>query len=580
MPTTMERLQKIIDTKKALQISINNKGGAITDDTPFNEYPLAVDGLSTGGGGQDWAPNTHWWDIKKIVEEDETESVNKLILLIDNDNPTISFNLRSYDGTRYGDIQLVKAKTSDGVEYTTSNFTHTWDTSKDKPCYIDGVELYKTRWIMLCFNSTGFSTYGLDYSEDSYSTYWLKNTIWFWGVFSQPCTMYLYSKPNLSINGGLEAISKIPNLQILTQSEYNSTSIFNNASSLRNFEGIKDTVFKGNCEYLFFGCYAPYKIDVNFNNPTSFYYAFYKCTNLRELNITGDTSNVGSWRNAFNGCSKLKTIKGTLSFDNATTIYDTFNECKMLEELPVINAHKTSYLYNAFKDCENLKKITINRDGTTACNAKYAFARCKLLEDFLGDFSFNQLDVENMFEDCYKLKSLPLIDISYSSSAYKMLYGCSELTTVTINCDGSKTSRLNQMMSGCRKLEEINGAFSLAKATDVGNIVYNCINLKRVSFTDIKVALQVGSGTSWGHLLELDSLIKLCKECIKTSSSLKLTVGSANLEKLASVYVKFTDATQTEIATGEKGEVEVCESTDAGAMTISDYMILKNWTLA
>lgn len=47
MGTTAEKLQKIINTKKALQTSINNKGGAITDNTPFDQYPLAVDNLST-----------------------------------------------------------------------------------------------------------------------------------------------------------------------------------------------------------------------------------------------------------------------------------------------------------------------------------------------------------------------------------------------------------------------------------------------------------------------------------------------------------------------------------------------------
>jgi hypothetical protein len=57
-------------------------------------------------------------------------------------------------------------------------------------------------------------------------------------------------------------------------------------------------------------------------------------------------------------------------------------------------------------------------------------------------------------------------------------------------------------------------------------------------------------------------------------------MGSANKNKLTNVYVKFTDPTKTTIATDEKGDVVVCESTDEGAMTITEYMTLKKWSLA
>ena len=57
-------------------------------------------------------------------------------------------------------------------------------------------------------------------------------------------------------------------------------------------------------------------------------------------------------------------------------------------------------------------------------------------------------------------------------------------------------------------------------------------------------------------------------------------LGTANLNKIASTYVKFVDSTQTEIAVDTKGDVVVCESTDEGAMLLQDYALLKNWTLA
>jgi hypothetical protein len=94
----------------------------------------------------------------------------------------------------------------------------------------------------------------------------------------------------------------------------------------------------------------------------------------------------------------------------------------------------------------------------------------------------------------------------------------------------------------------------------------------------------VGSGTSYGHLLTVDSLTHLIYELIKQSSSRTLTVGTANLAKLAGVYVKAIDITDEMRAEDdlidEKKPFVVCESTDDGAMLITDYAsTIKNWTI-
>ena len=112
---------------------------------------------------------------------------------------------------------------------------------------------------------------------------------------------------------------------------------------------------------------------------------------------------------------------------------------------------------------------------------------------------------------------------------------------------------------------------------------YNCSALTDVRLRNIKVSITVGSGTTYGHLLTVDSLVHLIYELRDTGSSKTLTVGSANLEKLANVYVRTIDITDAMRAEDDlidkKLPFEVCESTDEGAMLITEYVMLKNWAV-
>ena len=53
MNTTAEKLNKLRDTKEAIRIAINNKGGTLTESNKFSDYATAIDELTTGGGSVD-----------------------------------------------------------------------------------------------------------------------------------------------------------------------------------------------------------------------------------------------------------------------------------------------------------------------------------------------------------------------------------------------------------------------------------------------------------------------------------------------------------------------------------------------
>lgn len=111
----------------------------------------------------------------------------------------------------------------------------------------------------------------------------------------------------------------------------------------------------------------------------------------------------------------------------------------------------------------------------------------------------------------------------------------------------------------------------MINATSGSQMLYGCSSLETVTIKNIKINL----GLQENIKLTTDSLIGICKECINTNSSKKLTIGTENTEKLANIYVRLTNESE-EDANNPKLPCEVCSSSDSGAMTISAYMTLKN----
>ena len=180
------------------------------------------------------------------------------------------------------------------------------------------------------------------------------------------------------------------------------------------------------------------------------------------------------------------------------------------------------------------------------------------IDDFIeyADTS-NVTEMANMFNGCLSLTTVPSFDTSKVTGMASMFNGCTSLTTVP-KLDMFKVSSTSSMFSGCASLT-------------------NCF------LRNIKRSLTIGSGTTYGHLLTLESLLFMIKELIDTGSNKTFAVGTANLEKLANVYVKtveITDEMRTEDPNIDlKLPFETCESTDEGAKLITEYVGDKHWTL-
>ena len=149
--------------------------------------------------------------------------------------------------------------------------------------------------------------------------------------------------------------------------------------------------------------------------------------------------------------------------------------------------------------------------------------------------------------------------------------------------DTSKVTNMASMFSNCRALTTV-PALDMRSVSNVNSMFSDCLAITEIWVKNIKTTLQVSSGTSYGHLLTVDSLVHLVYELRKQASSQTLSIGTTNLAKLANVYVKAVEITDEMRAEDdlidEKYPFVRCESTDEGAMLITTYAsTIKNWTI-
>ena len=204
------------------------------------------------------------------------------------------------------------------------------------------------------------------------------------------------------------------------------------------------------------------------------------------------------------------------------------------------------------------------------------------IDDFIeyADTS-NVTEMANMFNGCLSLTTVPSFDTSKVTGMASMFSGCTSLTTVP-SFDTSKVTGMASMFNGCTSLTTV-PKLDMFKVSSTSSMFSGCASLTNCFLRNIKRSLTIGSGTTYGHLLTLESLLFMIKELIDTGSNKTFAVGTANLEKLANVYVKtveITDEMRTEDPNIDlKLPFETCESTDEGAKLITEYVGDKHWTL-
>lgn len=193
----------------------------------------------------------------------------------------------------------------------------------------------------------------------------------------------------------------------------------------------------------------------------------------------------------------------------------------------------------------------LNKIDTSKSTSFYGtFINCDGHTSFPDIDTSSGMDFRDMFHNCYSLVSSPNIDTSNGTLCNNMFLNCSSLVSIpSLDLNSATTSSsVNKMFSACSKLENL--------------YLHN-----------IRASITLSNNTSYGTLLTVDSLVNTIKELCTVTTPQTLTIGDTNLAKIADLYCRVTDNTT------EKKPMELCESTSEGAMSLSAYAALKNWTI-
>ena len=265
--------------------------------------------------------------------------------------------------------------------------------------------------------------------------------------------------------------------------------------------------------------------------------------------------------------TKVEPYPEPIKFDDCTEI---FKENRRLGYIDKFDFSETTNMSSMFHGCSSLTTIP-QMNTSKVTNMSSMFDGCRSLTTIPQMNTSKVITMSSTFSGCTSLTTIPQMDTSDVTRTDYMFYNCRSLTTIP-QMDTSKVTNMSSMFSGCSSLTTI-PQMDTSDVTNISSMFSGCSSLTNLDLRNIKVNLQIGSGTSWGHLLTVDSLVNTIKELVTQTSYKTLTMGTANLEKIANLYCKIIDDTDP------KKTMELCESTEEGAMTLTDYAQLKKWNI-
>ena len=293
--------------------------------------------------------------------------------------------------------------------------------------------------------------------------------------------------------------------------------------------------------------------------------------------VTVDTVNIAQERiDETNSCDYLLyNYKGTNQY--IVTALDTKNATSMV---------------SMFAGCSNLTNLDVrNLDTSKVTDMTSMFENCTSLEDLTYYDSLNTANVTsmaNMFKNC---SSLTLVQITYNdlmnvTNMQSMFSGCTNLSNMSFgnNNINNNPTNTSYMFANCTNLMHISDLNMINVSTEPIDMFLNCTSLIDISIRNIKPSLNLSDTRL---LLDYSTEITIFLELWDYSSETTthtLTVSADTKAVMDREYVKLITPTNEQIAAdpyiNNKMPAEWCQFSDEGAMTLTAYVKLKNWTIA
>ena len=563
MATISENLQTLATAKANIKSAIEGKGQDLTD-VPFTEYADKISAIESGGSSVEC-------DLVDVTQLSGNVQDDKI------------YRIAGQSGDYY--VSFVGTAGGDTAQFTTlSDFLTMLGVSvsiKDEISVngIDGV----TEPILSDENGlfiyTDTSTY-IGYVFGDFEGTGVVDKMTISDFVNMMNTLTGGNYPTLTDNGSKEDISDITEDGVFYISEKTIIGVPNatNNKNIMQYDGAewKEVGAGGGTDRLQWKC----------DNTKALYYEFYnyKGTDLSILEGL-DTSQVTDMSYAFQGCNNLEVLP-EIDTSNCKNLSHAFGGCSKLTDLSFVKTDKATNISYAFQSCRNLSsELSLNLENCT--NVSYAFAEAGLPKitllntDKITSFYY-------LFNYCRNLKEVNTLDLSSATSASTTFQTCSVLEKISVT-NTQQVTNWAWFAQNCSKVKTIE-TIDLFSATNTGAMFNFCSALENLTLKNVKINTQIGSGTSFGHLLTNASLLNTAQELwdntnnVVSSSTLRLTLSTPSKTAIKNIYVKLVDVTDEMIAEDEyianKKPCVECASTDEGAMTLEEYIISKNWSIA
>ena len=360
--------------------------------------------------------------------------------------------------------------------------------------------------------------------------------------------------------------------------------------------------------------------EINLSKATSAKGMFQDCTTMTEV-PQFPTYSITNMSNMFYNCTSLATPP-KLNTANVTDMSAMFFYCGVLKGDMVLNTSKCTTLKNAFDGCtQKGGKLILTDTSKVTDMSGMLFARPMLSGNRGGIVRNSDVDTaDNPYSldlDISSCTTLSSAFCGYEGKAVRLRNGynfspdgkvdsafqTSQLIN-TMHLELRTPKSTNNMFYNCYGLKTLTG-IDMRNTTGTSSMFSYCYGLEHVELKNIKTALQVGSGSSWGTKLTAGCLAGLCYELCNTGSSKKLTVGTTNMTKLNNIYAKeiaitdemlaaddlindklpfeayVVDPDGTAVLTSHIKVTRVAsvDELPEGAMQMSAYIAQKNWTV-